>query len=98
MTTFFHIIHISFISYCSNLEDKSVQTLSYDIMFSDDLSKVSRVEIAVNVLNRAIQQLREHDYASAQVMVALARQALEDLQLDFDRHFQVEGLLKQSLK
>lgn len=66
-------------------------------MFSDDLSKTSRVEIAINILNQSLQQLREHDYASAQVMVALARQSLEDLQLDFDHHFQIEKLLKQSL-
>lgn len=64
-------------------------------MFSNDSSKISRVEVATNVLNRALQQLREHDYASAQVMVALARQVLEDLQLDFDLHFQSEEMLKQ---
>lgn len=64
-------------------------------MFSNDSSKISRVEVATNVLNRALQQLHEHDYASAQVMVALARQVLEDLQLDFDLHFQSEEMLKQ---
>lgn len=66
-------------------------------MFNND-SKISRVEIATNVLNRASQQLHEHDYASAQVMVALARQVLEDLQLDFDLHFQSEKMLKQLIK
>lgn len=67
-------------------------------MFSDDLSKVSRVEVATNVLNQALTKLYEHDYTSAQVMVAVARQVLEDLQLDFDHHFQVEERLKQLLK
>ncbi|QZZ19804.1 hypothetical protein J5X98_21365 [Leptothermofonsia sichuanensis E412] len=67
-------------------------------MFSDDLSKVSRVEVATHVLNQALEKLYEHDYTSAQVMVAVARQVLEDLQLDFDHHFQVEARLKQLLK
>ncbi|UBF30013.1 hypothetical protein K9N68_38080 (plasmid) [Kovacikia minuta CCNUW1] len=67
-------------------------------MFSDDSSKISRIEIATNVLNQALQQLHEHDYASAQVMVAVARQVLEDLQLDFDHHSQVEAMLKQFLR
>lgn len=65
-------------------------------MFNDD-SKISRVEVATHVLNRALQHLREHDYTSAQVMVALARQVLEDLQLDLDLHFQSEEMLKQLL-
>lgn len=71
-------------------------------MFSDDSSKIYRVEVSINVLSQALQKLHGYDYTSAQVMVALARQVLEDLQLDFDIHFQVEEmlerLLKQSLK
>ena len=67
-------------------------------MSSNDSSKVSYVEVATNVLNQALQNLHEHDYASAQVMVTVARQVLEDLQLDFDHHFQVEEKLKQLLK
>ena len=67
-------------------------------MFSNDLSMISRVEVALNALDLTSQQLSEHDYTSAQVMVALARQVLEELQLDFDRHFQIERTLKQLLK
>lgn len=67
-------------------------------MFSEDLSKTSRVEIAINILTQALQHLHEHNYATAEVMVALTRQTLEDLQLDFDHHFQIEELLKQSLR
>lgn len=66
-------------------------------MFSDD-SKIDRVEVAINVLNQALQKLHEHDYTSAQVMVALVRQVLEELQLDFDLHFQAEAMLEQLLK
>jgi hypothetical protein len=66
-------------------------------MFNDD-SKISRVEVTINVLNRASRQLHEHDYASAQVLVALARQVLEDLQLDIDLHCQSERMLNQLLK
>jgi hypothetical protein len=64
-------------------------------MFNDDPSKIDRVEVSINVLTQALQKLLEHDYASAQVMVALARQELEELQLDFDLHFQAEQLLEQ---
>jgi membrane-bound lytic murein transglycosylase MltF len=67
-------------------------------MLNDDLSKVERVEVAINVLHRALQHLDEHDYTSAQVMVALVRQVLEELQLDFEQHFQAERILKQLLK
>lgn len=71
-------------------------------MSNDDLSKISYVEIAINVLSGALQKLHEHEYASAQVMVSVARQVLEDLQLDFDQHSQIEEklqkLLNQSLK
>jgi hypothetical protein len=71
-------------------------------MFNDDCSKVGRIEVATNVLSEALQKLDAHDYSAAQVMVAIARQLLDDVQLDFDRHFQIEGmlqkLLNQSLK
>ncbi|HEY9640567.1 MAG TPA: hypothetical protein V6C57_08785 [Coleofasciculaceae cyanobacterium] len=67
-------------------------------MFGDDLSKVNRVEITIHVLTQALQDLHEHDYTTAQVMIAIARQTLEDLQLDFDQHSQVEKRLKQLLK
>lgn len=68
------------------------------VMFSDDSSKISRIEIATNVLSQALEKLHEHDYVSAQVMVAVASQVLEELQLDFDHHFQIEARLKQLLK
>gem|GEM_PF-6538722 len=42
-------------------------------MFSNDLSMISRVEVALNALDLTSQQLSEHGYTSAQVMVALAR-------------------------
>lgn len=64
----------------------------------DTLSKVESVKVAINVLNQALKQLNEYDYSSAQVMVAIARQTLDELQLDFDSHFRVEGMLQQILK
>jgi hypothetical protein len=66
-------------------------------MFNTDSSKVRYVEVATNALNQALQNLQEHDYTSAQVMVVAARQVLEDLQSDVDRHFQVETMLTQIL-
>ncbi len=67
-------------------------------MFTDNLSKIGKVEIAINVLNNALEQLNEHDSNSAQVMVAIARQMLEDLQTDFDNHCKIENMLQQVLK
>jgi hypothetical protein len=67
-------------------------------MVMDDSSKQSRVEVAINVLNQALQKLQDHDYMGAQVMVALARQVLEDLQLDFELHFQAKAAFEQLLK
>ncbi len=64
----------------------------------DTLSKVESVKVAINVLNQALKQLNEYDYSSAQVMVAIARQTLDELQLDFGSHFRVEGMLQQILK
>lgn len=67
-------------------------------MLSNDLSQANRVEIATNVLTRALQKLHEHDCTSAQVMIAVARQMLEDLQVDLDDHFHVERMLQDLLK
>lgn len=64
----------------------------------DTLSKGESIKIAISVLSQALKQLSEHDYSSAQAMVAIARQTLEDLQLDFDSHLRVEGILQQILK
>ncbi|EKQ66909.1 hypothetical protein OsccyDRAFT_4721 [Leptolyngbyaceae cyanobacterium JSC-12] len=67
-------------------------------MFSDESSSISRVEIATSVLNQALGKLSEHDYVAAQVMVAVARQVLEELQEDLAQHLQIELRLKQLLK
>ncbi|WP_088889092.1 hypothetical protein [Leptolyngbya ohadii] len=64
-------------------------------MFADPLPKVDRVEVAITALGQALKKLHEHDYISAQITVAQARQILEELQLDFDLHFQAEELLEQ---
>jgi histidinol dehydrogenase len=66
-------------------------------MSNDDYSLISEVEVVINVLTQAKQFLNEHDYASAQVLVSLSRQVLEDLQPDFERHLQIEATLKQLL-
>lgn len=66
-------------------------------MFKDDLSKVSRLEIAINILSHAAQKLHEHDCNSAQVLVLAARHMLEELQIDLDDHFHVENMLQQLL-
>lgn len=60
-------------------------------------SKLNDVETSINVLNQAVQYLKEHDYAAAQMMIAVARQMLEDLQIEFEHHLQVEATLKKLL-
>lgn len=67
-------------------------------MFSGDLSKVGYVEAAINILIQALERLDEYDYASAQSMIAIAKNMLDELQLDLDRHFEVEEMLKHVLK
>lgn len=67
-------------------------------MFSKDLSQASRVEVALTALSQARQHLDEHNYASAYFTVGIAKQTLEELQLDFDRRFQAERTFKQLLK
>jgi hypothetical protein len=62
-------------------------------MFGDDLSKTERLELALNVLNQALQKLSEHDYFAAQSRISFARQVLEEVQLDFDLHFQAKQML-----
>lgn len=56
------------------------------------------VKFAINVLEQAQQNLYDDDYQSAYVMVVVAKQALEDLRLDFHLHFKTEELLRQMLK
>lgn len=67
-------------------------------MLTDDLSKVQRVELTINVLKHASQHLQKHDYTSAQAMVAIASRSIELLQADFNSHFEVEAKLKQMLQ
>ncbi|GAB4235751.1 MAG: hypothetical protein Kow00121_63230 [Elainellaceae cyanobacterium] len=67
-------------------------------MLCENLSKVERVEVAISALSRSLNYLQEHDYSSAQVMVSLVRQVLEELQLDFDLQFQSEVMLEQVLE
>lgn len=67
-------------------------------MLNNESTKVCSLEFAIRVLDQAKQSLNHHDYGSAQVMVAVAKQVLEELQLDFDRHFKTEEMLRQLLK
>ena len=60
-------------------------------------SKLNDVETSINVLNQAVQLLKEHDYAAAQTMIAVARQMLEDIQIEFDHHLKVEAALRTLL-
>ncbi len=46
-------------------------------MLSDNLSKVQRVGLTINVLKHALQHLQKHDYTSAQAMAAIAGRSIE---------------------
>lgn len=64
-------------------------------MFGDDLSKAERVELTIGILNQALEKLHKYDYSSAQARISFARQVLEEVQLDFDLHFQAEELFEE---
>lgn len=66
-------------------------------MISNDSSKAKQIEVAVSILNQALNKLHEHDYVSAQVMTAVARQMLDDLHQEFEHHFLIQEKLKQIL-
>ncbi|MDX2228262.1 MAG: hypothetical protein NW220_01400 [Leptolyngbyaceae cyanobacterium bins.349] len=66
-------------------------------MVNNESPKVSSVEFAINILKQAQQNLYDYDYNSAQVMIIIANQVLEDLRIDFDHHFKTEEMLKQLL-
>ena len=63
----------------------------------EESSKITRLEIVLDILNQVAQKIRTHDYASAQVMVGVTLQVLEDLQLDLELHSQVERQLRKML-
>jgi hypothetical protein len=67
-------------------------------MFNGNLFKLNWIKATINGLNQALQHLYEHNYTSAQIRVALAQPMLEELQLDFNLHFQAEEMLEQLLK
>jgi hypothetical protein len=66
-------------------------------MVSNESSKTKQVEVAIGILNQALNKLLEHDYVSAQVMTAVARQMLDDLNQEFEHHFLVQERLKRIL-
>lgn len=67
-------------------------------MPGDESIQIKTIEASIQVLNQAIQKLSNHDYASAQVMVGVSKQLLEDVQLEFASHLKVAKTLKQILK
>lgn len=69
----------------------------FSVMVNNESPKVSSVEFAINILKQAQQNLYDYDYNSAQVMIIIANQVLEDLRIDFDHHFKAEEMLKQLL-
>ncbi len=66
-------------------------------MLHDESLQASTIEFAINVLRQAQQNLHTYDYGSAEIMVGVAKQVLEDLQAEFNRHSQTEEMLKQLL-
>lgn len=60
-------------------------------------SKASDIEIVINVLQQAVQQLKQNDHVSAHSLLATANNLLEDLRHDLSRYCQLEERLKQLL-
>jgi len=86
---------MSFIFFCPNLTSESVQLPVCSMIFADDSSPIDRVQSAIAALGQALQRLYEHDDVSAQIDVVSVRQVLEELQLDFDLHFQAAERLER---
>jgi hypothetical protein len=67
------------------------------MIYNTDSSKVQLLETASHVISQALDYLHDNNHDCAQVMVAIARQMLEDAQEDFNNHLAIERMLRQML-
>ena len=69
-----------------------------DLTTWGDSPKILLAKETVHILNQVIHKINENDLFSAQVMVGVALQHLENLQVDLTEHLTVEKTLRQMLE
>lgn len=63
-----------------------------------DSPKILMAQQAIYILTQVVQKLEENDYVSSQVMSGVAKQVLEELQLDIESHLAMEKMLRNAIK
>jgi len=63
-----------------------------------DSPKILMAQQAIKILTQVVQKLEENDYVSSQVMSGVAKQVLEELQLDIETHLAMEKMLRSTIK
>lgn len=61
----------------------------------DDSPRSASVRHTVSILNQVTQKLDDNDPVSAQVMVGVAIQILENLKTDLEHHLDTEKMLRR---
>jgi hypothetical protein len=61
----------------------------------DDSPRTASVKHTVSILNQVAQKLDDNDPVSAQVMVGVAIQILENLKVDLESHLDTERMLRK---
>ncbi|MBE9230025.1 hypothetical protein IQ264_31995 [Phormidium sp. LEGE 05292] len=64
----------------------------------NDSSKTFEVQQTIHILNQAVNKLQENDYVSAQVMIGVAKQLLNEVQTDLEQYLTIQKMLKDALK
>lgn len=66
-----------------------------DSLASEDSPKSLLVREVVNILNQTIDKIDDNDLFSAEIMVGVALQYLENLQTDLNQHLSLEKMLRE---
>jgi hypothetical protein len=65
---------------------------------TNDSSKAFVVQQTIHILNQVVDKLQENDYVSAQVMVGVAKQLLDEVQTDLEHYLTIQRMLKDAFK
>lgn len=60
-------------------------------------TKIICIQQSIDILHAVLQRLQEHDYVTAQIMVGVARQTLDDAHAELEEHVSVEIRLREVL-
>lgn len=69
-----------------------------DPTLGEESPKILLTKEAIQILSQAMHKIDENDLFSAQIMVGVALQYLENLQVDLTTHLSMEKLLRDTLK